>query len=351
MDIIHKKIEAIKRFYEKVFETTVAIPVVLIILSVLANSLLQADIKKALSEGGAPAKQESDGLFLLAYGSEALLSNEAPHTEEELTNGDENPGSIIIEDSAFINIGNPQSSVIVNRDGLIVYKVQKGDTLSSIAANFGISLNTVMWANKDIRSNALKVGQEILVLPVSGIIHQTQSGETLQSIASFYGISETRIIKYNQRVLSQGVAQGINLIIPDVRPKGGTTNALASKLPDFPGYYALPTTGWNWGRIHNNNAVDIANACGTPIYASAEGLATEVKSSGWNEGYGNYIMIEHPNNTKTRYAHNQKNVVSIGDYVLQGDIIAYIGNTGLTHGPTGCHVHFEIVGARNPFAK
>ncbi len=349
MDIIHKKIEAIKRFYEKVFETTVAIPVALIILSVGANGLLQADIKKTLS-GDSSVKTENGGFLALAHG-EALLSNEAPHTEEELINDDENPGAIIIDDSAFLNTGNPQSSVILNRDGLIVYKVQKGDTLSGVAANFGVSLNTVMWANKDLKGNSLRIGQEILILPVSGIIHQTQSGETLESISSFYGISESRIIKYNQRVLSQGLAQGTNLIIPDVKPKSGTGGSIASKLPDFPGYYALPTTGWNWGRIHNNNAVDIANACGTPIYASAEGLVTEVKPLGWNEGYGNYIIIEHPNNTKTRYAHNQKNVASLGDYVLQGDIIAYIGNTGLTHGPTGCHVHFEIVGARNPFAK
>ncbi len=122
-------------------------------------------------------------------------------------------------------------------------------------------------------------------------------------------------------------------------------------LPLIKNYFIKPTVGLNWGILHPHNAVDIANACGTPIYASAEGLVTDVKSFGWNEGYGSYIIIEHPNNTKTRYAHNQKNVASIGDYVLQGDVIAYIGNTGLTHGPTGCHVHFEVVGARNPFAK
>jgi lysostaphin len=122
-------------------------------------------------------------------------------------------------------------------------------------------------------------------------------------------------------------------------------------LPDLAGYFAIPTTGWNWGRLHKYNAVDIANACGTPIYASAEGLIVEAASSGWNEGYGEYIVIEHPNGTKTKYAHNRKIMVSIGDYVLKGDQIAEIGNTGFTHGPTGCHLHFEIFGAKNPFAK
>ena len=114
---------------------------------------------------------------------------------------------------------------------------------------------------------------------------------------------------------------------------------------------SIPTTGWNWAKLHNYNAVDIANACGTPIYSSAEGLVVESSNGDWNEGYGRYIVIEHPNNTKTKYAHNQKNLVSVGDYVAKGDQIAVIGNTGLTHGPTGCHLHFEVNGARNPFAK
>jgi lysostaphin len=122
-------------------------------------------------------------------------------------------------------------------------------------------------------------------------------------------------------------------------------------LPSLPGFFAIPTTGWNWGKLHNNNAIDIANACGTPIYAAAEGLVVEEFSNGWNDGYGKYIVIEHPNNTRTKYAHNQRNLVSVGDYVLKGDQIGVIGNTGLTHGPTGCHLHFEVKGARNPFSK
>jgi murein DD-endopeptidase MepM/ murein hydrolase activator NlpD len=140
------------------------------------------------------------------------------------------------------------------------------------------------------------------------------------------------------------------VIIPYAKPLKGSYN-LAEALPNYPGYFAIPTTGWNWGIVHNYNAVDIANACGTPVYSSAEGLVIESSSSGWNGGYGAYIIIEHPNNTKTRYAHLEKIFTSIGDYVSQGDLIANIGNTGQTHGPTGCHLHFEVIGARNPFAK
>jgi murein DD-endopeptidase MepM/ murein hydrolase activator NlpD len=71
----------------------------------------------------------------------------------------------------------------------------------------------------------------------------------------------------------------------------------------------------------------------------------------WNDGYGHFLLIEHPNGTKTRYAHLQSMMVSVGQYVNQGDRIALMGNTGNTHGPTGCHLHFEVLGAKNPFAK
>jgi len=115
--------------------------------------------------------------------------------------------------------------------------------------------------------------------------------------------------------------------------------------------YILPARGWNWGILHDFNAVDIADACGKPIYASYEGLVIEESDDNfWNNGYGNYILIEHPNNTKTRYAHTLKNLVKVGDYVLQGQQIALIGNSGNTHGLSGCHLHFEVYGAKNPFA-
>lgn len=117
------------------------------------------------------------------------------------------------------------------------------------------------------------------------------------------------------------------------------------------GYFIIPAAGWNWGGLHNNNAVDIANSCGTPVYAAAEGLIIENASSGWNSGYGAYVKIEHPSGAKTVYAHLSKITVSEGKYVNQGELIGNIGNTGNIHGPTGCHLHFEVRGAKNPLAK
>ena len=108
---------------------------------------------------------------------------------------------------------------------------------------------------------------------------------------------------------------------------------------------AIPAAGINWGEEHDGGAVDIAGVCGSNIYAAAAGLATEVKE-GWNHGYGNYLIITHDNGTTSLYAHNQKNLAAVGQYVAAGDVVAKIGQTG---NASGCHVHFKIEGQINPF--
>lgn len=258
---------------------------------------------------------------------------------------------IIIDSAAVLGTNNPLSNIVPTREGLLIYKVQKGDNLSRIAANFGISLNTILWANVNLKPNLLQPGQEIVILPVTGILHQIQEAETLESIANQYKMSVQRILNANPHLVPAKLSVGSTVIIPDAQPYQSSRLASLVSLPDLGGYFSIPTTGWNWGQLHNYNAVDIANACGTPVYAAAEGLVIEEVPYGWNGGYGEYIAIEHPNGTKTKYAHTQKNAVFVGDYVLKGDLIAYIGNTGTTHGPTGCHLHFEVIGAKNPFAK
>lgn len=123
------------------------------------------------------------------------------------------------------------------------------------------------------------------------------------------------------------------------------TKLSKEKLPYYPNYYLIPTTGINWGQIHSQNAVDIANRCNTTVIASAEGLILE---TGFLDDYGNYIKIQHPNNTQTLYAHLSEILVESGDYADRGQIIGAMGNTGRS---TGCHLHFEVRGAINPFGR
>jgi len=117
---------------------------------------------------------------------------------------------------------------------------------------------------------------------------------------------------------------------------------------DSKDYFILPTQGFNWGKLHLRNAVDIANSCGAPAVASAQGLVSDLSLDSWSEGYGHYVILAHPNGTKTRYAHLDKIFVSFGQYVKQNDSIGTVGRTG---DATGCHVHFEVSGAPNPFIK
>lgn len=103
------------------------------------------------------------------------------------------------------------------------------------------------------------------------------------------------------------------------------------------------TSGFGWrsspfsggGRMHKG--LDISNHVGTPVWAPARGTVTSVGPDG---SYGICIMIDHGNNTVTRYAHLQKAIVREGQYVQRGDVIAALGNTGRSTGP---HLHYEVI--------
>jgi murein DD-endopeptidase MepM/ murein hydrolase activator NlpD len=91
--------------------------------------------------------------------------------------------------------------------------------------------------------------------------------------------------------------------------------------PSYPGYYMRPIIGGRKSQgIHGHNGVDLAAPVGTPIYAAAGGsVIVSIANGGWNGGYGNYVVISHPNGTQTLYAHNSANLVSVGDKVSRGD--------------------------------
>ena len=232
--------------------------------------------------------------------------------------------------------------------------MQDGDNLSKIASQFGISLNTIIWANGLSKNSSLKEGSELIILPVSGVIYEAKPGDTIESISASFGISESTIIKTNDIENPNEIMPGAKLIIPNGKPLR-SLSAIAKEsqnnLPSLAGFFAypVPSNSLNWGVLHSSNAVDFANVCGTKITASASGMVTKVGNpSLWNGGYGGYVVLEHQNGTETLYAHTLENLVEIGGYVEKGDTIAKIGKTGKA---TGCHVHFEVHGARNPFTK
>ena len=243
-----------------------------------------------------------------------------------------------------------------SRAGLITYTVKKGDTLSHISARFDVSIQTILSANPGLKASGLQIGQEVKILPTSGIIYQVTEEDTPESIAANFGVELAHVMQYNASVNFALLQPGEHIIIPGANLNSQYSSSKNPSLPNLGDYFGTPTLGFNWGKLHQYNAVDIANSCGTEVFAAAEGLVVpdenfDNNKEGWNGGYGNFVLIEHPNSAATRYAHLDEVLVEIGDYVKKGELVGTMGATGNVHGPTGCHLHFEVIGAQNPLAR
>ncbi len=240
------------------------------------------------------------------------------------------------------------------RSQVVTYIVQPDDNLSQIANDFGISVNSLIWANNLKDSDYLSPGQELKIPPVSGVIHVVKKGDTVQSIAKKYSGDEEKIIEFNGLPRDGALQLGQDVIVPEGKIQiAGQLVPYSSRvrfahLPDKGGFFFLPTQGYNWGLIHGRNGIDLANLCGTPIYASAPGAVIAAQQTGWNGGAGKYIKISHGDELYTLYAHLSRLLISGGESVVRGQLIGLMGSTGKS---TGCHLHFEVHGARNPLAK
>jgi murein DD-endopeptidase MepM/ murein hydrolase activator NlpD len=244
---------------------------------------------------------------------------------------------------------------------MITHTVLAGETIGEIARRYGVSVETILWSNNLTANSAIKPGDVLEFPSLSGVLHRIRRGETLSGIASAYGVSIERIKAANPGVSSVSLQIGDEMIIPGGRPLAARRQAAAVSAPSSslvrtsPGFFIMPTTGLNWGRYHPVNATDIAAPCGTPVWAAASGLVTRTvthhRTRDLRQGYGNLVEILHPNGVRTLYSHLQAVLVQVGAPVAQGEQIGTVGNTGHTHGPTGCHLHFEVRGGVNPFIR
>ncbi len=254
-------------------------------------------------------------------------------------------------------------------DDISIYVVREGDTIKSIAAMYDVTPETVAWANDLNKNDKLQSGKVLAILPISGIKHTTAKGETIQSIARKYKGDIHEIAQYNGIAEDSVLALGQEVIIPsgeidapaekkadskkDTTAKKDTKLAQKGKkviknLRSISGYFIRPTTGQMTQRLHDRYAVDIGSPTGTPIVAAAAGVVDFVNAGGYGGGYGSYVIIQHPNGTKTLYAHMSRVATSRGESVAQGQVIGYVGSTGRSTGP---HLHFEVRGASNPLAS
>ena len=272
--------------------------------------------------------------------------------------GGKGGADLIIDENALVSTGPVGADDIAaqnNQSGEIrVYTVRPGDALSQVAEMFGVTSNTIMWANDISKSTGIQPGDTLVILPIVGVRHIVKSGDTISTIASKYEGDADEILSYNQLASASDISVGDTLIIP-----GGELHSAPVKSPSkgsknnssggggggagfsHPAPGSVKTQG-----IHGYNAVDLAGSMGSAIGAAAAGEVIVAKSSGWNGGYGNYIVVKHNNGTQTLYSHLSSLSVGVGNYVEQGETIGGMGNTGKS---TGTHVHFEVRGGRNPF--
>lgn len=238
-----------------------------------------------------------------------------------------------------------------------IYVVRAGDSFSSIAQMFNVSVNTILWANDLPRGAKLQIGQTLVILPVSGVQHEVKKGDTISSIAKKYKADAEEIVRYNGLEEGATLEVGSTLIVPDGEiptPTAPTRTVPATSKfrnlsgPVYDNYYSPPLPGGyrKTQGLHGYNGVDLALYVNAPVFAAAGGEVIVARGSGYNGGYGKYVVIRHGNGTQTLYAHLNSVTVSVGEVVFSGQQIGTLGNTGRSTGP---HLHFEVRGARNPF--
>jgi murein DD-endopeptidase MepM/ murein hydrolase activator NlpD len=278
------------------------------------------------------------------------------------------------------------------------YTVKSGDSLSEIAQNFGVSVNTILWANDIKDPSTIKQGTVLVILPVSGIQHTVRSGETLSTIAAKFGGDAADIAQFNGISADSALVAGSTIIIPggelgsagssstskssettnssgsskksssksDTKSKTSTKTRSSEKSSSLScdyssgnpchgisgsslrGFFTNPLSGAMVSQgLHGWDAVDLATSAGTPIHAAAKGTVILSRMGGWNGGYGNYVILDNGSGIETLYAHMTDTKATVGDSVSAGEVIGYVGMTG---DATGNHLHFEVRGAQNPFA-
>lgn len=286
-------------------------------------------------------------------------------------------GSEAIVVKSFPGVGEPDPTVIENfdpnasglslkslvdfrtsisdkpRSEIIEYSVEDGDTISSIGQKYGISQETIRWANDLSSSDTIKPGQKLKILPVTGVAHTVKSGDTLESVAKRYEAEPQAILDFpfNDVPDDFKLQVGQSLIVPEgippeskatPRPRPQTFFAQGPQSTfNAPGggSFMWPTQGGitqSFAWYHPG--IDVANRGAPPVYAASGGT---VVVAGWpdNYGYGNRVVVDHGNGYQTLYAHLSNIYVSVGQSVSRGQAVGKMGTTGRS---TGIHLHFEI---------
>lgn len=233
------------------------------------------------------------------------------------------------------------------QEEVITYTVKKGDNLISIAAAFGVSVESISVSNGIKNPHLIHPGQKLEFPGIVGLLYTVVQGDELSALAKKYEVDEETIWFAN--ALDSGELEpGTKLILPGaklpppppmprVASRGGSVNLAKVNLPGLiwplRGNISSPF-GMRGSSFHRG--IDITGAKGKSIIAAAPGT---VVASRWQGSYGYMVEIRHNEQVATLYAHASKLLVKRGDYVQQGQAIALVGSTGKSTGP---HLHFEV---------
>ncbi|MFA5047977.1 MAG: peptidoglycan DD-metalloendopeptidase family protein [Patescibacteria group bacterium] len=305
----------------------------------------------AVSDSPAVRNYQNDQGYLAGN-----LYTESQKREEEVNDDKEQNDMSLTPDLAIQKPNLPDTDVTIRpRNATEEYIVQDGDSIGRVAANFGVSVNTLLWANNLSFSSYIRPGQKIIIPPVSGVIHRVVRGDTIAKIAQKYDADANSIRDFNQ-LADTGLIIGKSIIVPGGRmiytTKPRTATNYSTSRPAANANHNQDVVVSSGGRMSwpagcyrisqyfkgwRHTGVDIACPWGTTIRAADAGRVVRVQYG--RTGYGYNVIIDHGGGRQTLYGHLSRIDVAVGEYVQKGEAIGAEGSTGRSTGP---HLHFEV---------
>ncbi|MCL4561451.1 MAG: M23 family metallopeptidase [Chloroflexi bacterium] len=312
-------------------------------------------------------------ITLVVWQPEPALSSPEPAGSDNAATSSSSSAAILpafnpsIETLALIRNLNPHTTIPDRpSEEATVYTVTTGDSVFSIAKDFNLKPESVLWANYDVLKDdpeMLSIGAKLNIPPEDGVYYKWKDGDTIAGVAATFSANPEDILAYPGNHLDMTNPQikaGTNIMVP-----GGKREIVRWVVPTIPrgpagvlkkilGPGACDVSGGAYGSgtfvwpavnhfLSGNDywsghlGIDIAAGLGTAIYASDSGVVVYAGAIGG--GYGNMIMIDHGNGYQTLYAHLSQISVRCGNSVSQGMVIGLAGSTGNSTGP---HLHFEV---------
>jgi len=257
---------------------------------------------------------------------------------------EENSDILLTEASLETSLESISEPETVSKSHILFFDshlVQSGENISTLAIKFGLNQDSIISVNKITNTRLLQIGKVLKIPNQDGILHTVKSGENLSVIAEKYK-SNVEAIKTVNELFSDKITPGTDLFIPGAKLDWTRLQEINGDLFMWPVNGAVTSFfGWrrdpfNKSRRQLHNGIDIKSSTGTPVRAA---MAGRVSAVGFDNVFGNYVLISHNSGYRTLYGHMSVIRTKTGSYVAQGERIGDVGNTGQS---TGSHLHFTV---------